>query len=243
MTRPQSPPSPLPVGFQRWTRLLFLHWEVPAPLLRPLVPAPLELDLYEGRAFVSLVAFSMEDIRTAWVPRGWGLNFLETNLRTYVRAPGGSPAPAVYFFSLDASSAIAVATARLFWRLPYYLSRMGRGGTAERQEYRLERRWGPPAKLSVAYGEGAARGTAVAGTLDHFLVERYAFHYVRGEGIWTGQVRHAPYPLQEVTILRVEEEMLAGVGLRACDSTPLAHGSPGVEVAILPLGREPSRIP
>ncbi len=51
--------KPLLVG--DWTRALFLHYELPADVLQPCVP--FDLDLWEGRAFVSLVAFSMEHLR------------------------------------------------------------------------------------------------------------------------------------------------------------------------------------
>ena len=52
--RPQAPV----IGFQRWDKLLFLHWTVSAELLRPLIPARLELDLYEGRSYVSVTPFT-----------------------------------------------------------------------------------------------------------------------------------------------------------------------------------------
>src|SRR6185436_9693580 len=88
-------------GEQRWRQLLFLHWTVPADAMRARVPAGLELDLWEGRAFVGVVPFAMLGVRPSWLPRFAALDFLETNVRTYVVRDG---VPGVYFFSLEAAS-------------------------------------------------------------------------------------------------------------------------------------------
>lgn len=55
-------------GYQRWRSLLFMHWSVPVDLLRPLVPAGMELDLYEDKAYIGIVPFRMEGVRPWWWP-------------------------------------------------------------------------------------------------------------------------------------------------------------------------------
>lgn len=39
-------------GTQRWRELLFMHWAVPPEVMRPLLPAGMELDLWDGQAWV-----------------------------------------------------------------------------------------------------------------------------------------------------------------------------------------------
>ena len=108
---------------QNWRHLLFLHWVVSPERLRPLVPAGLDLDLFEGRAYVGLVPFTMTDVRPLWAPAVAGLsNFHETNARTYVHRAGRDPG--VWFFSLDAANPVAVALARAFFHLPYHHARI-----------------------------------------------------------------------------------------------------------------------
>src|SRR5207237_398182 len=53
---------------QSWRDLLFLHWPIPPEQLRPLVPPQLELDLYEGTAYVGLIPFTMRGVRPVWAP-------------------------------------------------------------------------------------------------------------------------------------------------------------------------------
>ena len=62
------------IGHQNWRKLLFLHWEVPPSALRPLIPGELELDLWEGRAFVGLIPFLCEKTRARFLPPVPGLS-------------------------------------------------------------------------------------------------------------------------------------------------------------------------
>lgn len=116
-------PAGLAVGRQRWTDLLFLHWEVdPAPVQATL-PAGLYCDTFEGRAYVGIVPFFMERVRPAFFPPlPWVSWFLELNVRTYVHDEQGLPG--VWFYSLDCNQPMAVRIARRCFRLPYFHARM-----------------------------------------------------------------------------------------------------------------------
>jgi uncharacterized protein len=82
---------------QQWRDLLFVHWPIAADALRPLVPESLELDLFEGTAYVGLVPFTMTGVRPVGLPAVVGLSsFHETNVRTYVRLADRDPG--VWFF-------------------------------------------------------------------------------------------------------------------------------------------------
>ena len=52
----------------RWERLLFKHWPVEPEAVRPLIPAPLKLDLYDGRAWIGLIPFTMRRVRHRGTP-------------------------------------------------------------------------------------------------------------------------------------------------------------------------------
>src|SRR4028118_886050 len=113
---------PLPEGpwvlRMRWHALLFMHWPVTVDLLRPLIPPALELETFDGSAWLGVVPFRMEDVRPRFLPGvPWLSNFPELNLRTYV-THGGKPG--LWFFSLDAHNPVAVRLARATFGLPYF---------------------------------------------------------------------------------------------------------------------------
>ena len=115
--RPEGPAA----AFHRWMKLCFIHWEVPSEALKPLIHPRLEIDTFEGRAFIGLVPFTMEDIKLRHLPRWPGMtSFHETNVRIYVKLAGN--APGVWFLSLDAASRLCVVGARLTYHLPYHFA-------------------------------------------------------------------------------------------------------------------------
>lgn len=216
-------------GRQTWDNLLFVHYTFPPEAVRALVPAELELDLWRGEAWVGLVPFEMKDIRPAFVPIG--IDFLETNLRTYVHRNGE---PGVYFFSLEASSLLAVEAARFGWGLPYFHADMSTVIEGDRVRYETRRRGGsPPVRASFEYSVGAALGASKVGTLEHFLLERYYLFTVAEGRVGKGQVHHVPYPAHEATLHATHDDLMAAAGLPRTTRPPSAvHFAPGVEVEV-----------
>jgi len=234
--RPEGSPS----GLQKWRSLLFVHWEVPAQVLRALVPPRLEVDTFEGRAFVGLVPFEMHDVRPSrFLPAvPTASRFEETNLRTYVHLGGRDPG--VWFFSLDASSALAVLGARAFFHLPYWHAKMRTERAGDRVVYRSERHWegGSSAALDVTYEVGEELGPAVEGTLEHFLAERYFLYALTGSNVLLrGQVHHSPYPLRRARITELDESLVEAAGIARPEERASELWSPGVDVEVFGLKR------
>ncbi|NUO48362.1 MAG: DUF2071 domain-containing protein [Polyangiaceae bacterium] len=225
---PTRRPDAAPTGEQRWRQLFFLHWIYDAEEVAPLVPKGMSLDLWEGRAYVGLVPFLMEGIRPAWLPRAFAMDFLETNLRTYVIVNGE---PGVLFFSLEASSLLAVKAARYGWGLPYYFAKMSSSREGDRVRYESARR-GAHADLRLDASIGEALGPSAPGTLEHFLLERYLLFTSWRDRIYRGQVHHAAYPAQRATVHHVESTLLEAAGLPPGRGEPLAHYASGVDVDV-----------
>ncbi len=117
-TRPRG----WPVMRQWWGKLLFMHWRIPAALLRPLIPARLSIDTFDGSAWIALVPFTMWGVRPSFAPPVPHLSaFHELNVRTYVHLDG---VPGVWFMSLEANRRLAVRGARTIFHLPYFDARM-----------------------------------------------------------------------------------------------------------------------
>jgi uncharacterized protein len=218
---------------QRWHHLLFLHWTVPAEALRRVIPASLEVDTFDGRAYVGLVPFTMTGIRPPILPALPVLSrFHEVNLRTYVRPPRGEAG--VWFFSLDAASRLAVMGARAWYRLPYHFARMEMRPDGPGWTYRSHRLWPRPlpADCSLRYAPAGRAAVAGEGTLDHFLIERYALYTESGGRLWRARVRHPPYPVQGATVSGLEESLSAAAGIPPPHGELLAHYSAGVDVEV-----------
>ena len=233
------------IFWQSWRDLVFVHWEVDPAEVESLLPRELEPDTFEGRAYVALVPFRMTGIRSVWLPPIPGTDrTLETNVRTYVRRRGAVESiPAVWFFSLEAETTLAVKVARGMYGLPYFKARMRYERTAaaagvERCDASSERLWPQPAparSLVVAEFERAAPfSEAVPGTLEHFLVERYAL-YARHRGRLThAVVRHSPYRIRVGALRGVDAGLVAAAGLSrpSADAHALVHQAEDVTVRI-----------
>jgi uncharacterized protein YqjF (DUF2071 family) len=69
----------------QWQDLLMLNYEVDPKMLQPYLPAHTELDLWQGKALVSMVGFMFKETRVLGVKWPGHVNFEEVNLRFYVR--------------------------------------------------------------------------------------------------------------------------------------------------------------
>lgn len=227
---PSRRPSGRNAGTQRWTDLLFVHFEVDEAELRPLIPRGLSLDLLDGKAYIGLVPFRMERIAPPFYPSALGLSFLETNLRTYVHRDGDRPG--VFFFSLEASSLLAVRVARAFWGLPYHDARMSVVNQGREREYETTRAENG-AHLFARWRTGRDLGRARPGTPDHFLLERYLLYVERGGILQEASVHHVPYPLTEVELVSFDETLSRAAGITRRATIPtFVHASPGVDVEV-----------
>lgn len=224
---------------QRWARLLFLHWQVEADLLRATLPSGLHLDTFQEEAYLGIVPFFMERVRPRFLPPVPGLSwFLELNLRTYVHDDEGRPG--VWFYSLDANQALAVELARKLFHLPYQHARMSAEVEKEQVAYRSARK--SPAESPEAryhYAPSGALQTAEPGSREFFLLERYLLFSVDGKRqLKVGQVHHEPYPFQEAACPSPSKLPFTWNEFPEPKEDPCSVlYSPGVEVEVFPLRR------
>jgi uncharacterized protein len=235
-------PWPLPAGrwvmAQIWHDLLFAHWPVPEAILRPRVPAQLEIDTFDGRAWLGVVPFRMSGVRlrgTSRVP--WLSAFPELNVRTYVVADGK---PGVWFFSLDAGNAIAVAIARAWFHLPYFRARMSCEERLGSIEYASERthRGAASGSWHGRYGPVGEAFSAQCGSLEHFLTERYCLYTVGREGgVLRGDIHHAPWALEAAEAEVRKNTMAEAAGFSLPSEQPILHFSKRQDVVVWPPQR------
>ena len=219
--RPWPMPTSPWIGTQTWTDLLFAHWRIDPRQLRPRIPSSLELDLYDGQAWIGVVPFQMSNVSLRSVPAmPWVSAFPEVNVRTYVRVGGK---PGVFFFSLDAASALAVRTARRFLNLPYFLSDMSLTSTGRTVRFESARRQ-QDATLLATYEPVGEKFRAQPGTLEHFLTERYCLYHVsRREELYRLDIHHAAWSLQRASADIASNTLPQAAGLKIDDGQALVH--------------------
>jgi len=229
--RPWPYPNRLWAIRQDWVQLSFLHWDMEPSSLQSLIPAPLELDLFEGKAYLGLVPFLMDTVRPRFLPCVPGISrFPELNIRTYVRY---NNIPGVLFFSLDAASRIAVWFGRKGFHVPYFFASMSIKKDGDTTHYTSVRH-------GQTAGENRFRGSittreetyySTEGSLEHWLTERYCFYAAHPNGrMMRCDVAHKPWPLKKAVAEIEENTLVQSFGIENHQDPPLVHESAGVQV-------------
>ncbi len=190
-----------------WDNAVFLHFRVPAAELQPFVLHP--LDLHDGDAWVSLVAFTMRGLRLVGLgaPGRWALLPMATqhflNVRTYVRPRGER---GIHFLAEWLTSRLSVPLGPITYGLPYRYAAIQycndlRGGTCAGVVR-------PPGSAAMLRYRATALPAAPATAKDEFLIERYlAFTDHR-----KFKVTHAPWELTPLHVEELETDLIATLG-------------------------------
>ncbi len=217
-----------PVAHQAWRDMIFLHWPVDPMALRRFLPSTLAVDQRAGSGWVSLLPFRALAGRPAGAPRFLGMDYVEVNLRTYVTWRGE---PGIWMFSLDASSRLAAWGGRTLLGLPFAHARITRHGHGREHGYTCLRDGGGHLRVRAA-GDTPPEPPA-PGTLDAFLLERYALFVQHRGALVRVQVLHAPLAVSTATVLELDEDLTTTAGLFVDRARLRAHVSPGVSVTFL----------
>jgi hypothetical protein len=198
-----------------WDDAAFVHYAVAPELLRPHVP--FELDLLNGKAYMSLVAFTQRRLR----PRVGGrlaaavsaplASHPFLNVRTYVRR--GAMA-GIHFLCEWIPNRLAAWIGPPLYGLPYRLGKL---------RYRYDRQSGACHHEILAAGARLAFDVfslddgpptvAPLGTPDAFLLERYIAFTRRAGKDCCFRVEHAPWPQRPATVRVRETTLLDALGL------------------------------
>ncbi|MGH9966838.1 MAG: YqjF family protein [Pyrinomonadaceae bacterium] len=231
----RSRPEGQALMHQNWGKLLFMHWRIEESLLRPLIPDRLEIDTFDGSAWIAIAPFTMWDIRAfpPFVPPVPGLSSMhELNVRTYVHHDG---VPGVWFLSLDCNSKAAVLGARAFFYLPYYNAEIGLEQESQTIAYSLDRTDEPPAQFNACWQIGQTLDYSHQGSLAFFLTERYCLFSEREGELYRARIYHDPWPLQKATLVSFSSSMIESHHLPTPKGDPLLHYAEGIGVDIWPL--------
>ena len=218
-----------PLFLARWDRTVFINYSADPTVLQRQIP--FELDLHEGQALVSIVAFTLVRMRprlggalTEWILRPIASHeFL--NIRTYVRHEGE---PGIYFLAEWLSNRISVLLGPRTFGLPYrfghlhYQHHGSLQGSVSAREGRL-RYSGKVTGLGFA--------PCLPGSLDQFMLERYTAFTERGKRRRVFRIWHEPWPQAPADFEVGENSLIASTGAWWNTAEFVgANYSPGVDV-------------
>jgi uncharacterized protein YqjF (DUF2071 family) len=209
--------------FESWDDLLLASWPVPVSAVRSLVPPGLEIDTFDGSAWVSIVPFRAGNMRLHWLPQIPGqADFHELNFRTYVRL---GDTRAVSFLSLDSPGALASLIGSKLFGLPFRDAtiRIEKRGDGYRVESRRTMRSEPPAEFIASYLPYGEAATPRPGSLENFLTARLSLFVAGRDGqLHRGDISHAPWLLQPVDVQIESNTIARAVGITLPDVPPHA---------------------
>lgn len=215
---------------QSWRNLLFTHWPIPPEILRPYIPSSLQIDTFDGSAWLGVVVFEMKGIYSRGLSSvSLTPKFSEVNVRTYVQYDGK---PGVYFLSLDVGDWASLTIAKRWYRLPYHPAHISIQKEGQTFHYESIRKGKTTAFVT-------SKGTYTPlldvffpseGTLDHWLTERYClFSTNHRANIYCGEIHHCPWPLQKVETEITKHTLFEPFHMDLKDVQPIAHFSKGVD--------------
>ncbi len=231
-TRPDPPVHVArPMLLQAWRDCAFLHWSVDPDALRPLVPAPFEIETFEDRAWISIITFRIERMRPGMLPAVPGLrSAAETHIRTYVAGPDGRRG--IWFTSLDIDPPQAAFLGRFAFALPYWWGSMHieRDGVAFRS--RVERRRPGRGRFELDLLVGEPFTDAELTDRDHFLTARWLLYNGLGPVRGALFAEHPRWPLRHATVVSLEQSLTEADGLPPLEGDPIVHFSDGVDARL-----------
>ena len=231
--RPWKMPSQPWIMYQAWKDLLFIHWEIEVDEIKHLIPKGLEIDTFNGKAWIAVVPFMMRDVKPRYTFPVPGLSyFLELNVRTYVKLNNKA---GVFFLSLEASNPIAVKIARKLFYLPYMDANMSANKKNGYFNYYSNRthKNEPKAEFEVKYKPISDIISYTPDSIESWLTERYCLYSVNQKGqIYIGEIHHKKWNLQEAECQIITNTMTLCHGIKTPKTQPLLHYSKNIEVVV-----------
>ena len=213
---------------QEWRNLTFMQWEVEPSRLEPYIPTGLEIDLFDGKAYVGTIPFQMKNVRPRFLPAVPGISsFPEFNIRTYVKKNG---IPGVLFLTLEAHSRITCWHAPKAYGLPYRYAKCNLKTTDKSFKW-FSKRVSDGVTLEGECRHVGQKMKAEPNTLEYFLFERYSLYTELDGKLQMAYTLHEPWVFQEAEVSLNDNSLTESYNLGVDVMNPqYVHSSAGVYV-------------
>lgn len=197
----------------RWRNLFMVNYEVAAEKLTPFVPRDTELDLFQNRALVSLVAFQFLGTRVKGFRIPWHVNFPEINLRFYLkRTVNGETRRGVAFLREIVPRAAITLVANTLFNEKYVTRQMTQRVRIADDRLKAEYTFREKGRTQmISCITGIHPQVLKQGSLEEFITEHY-FGYTQGKHTNEYRVEHPQWRTLQVQDYKIDLDFGAVYG-------------------------------
>jgi uncharacterized protein len=171
-----------------WRNLVMMNFVVPEQVLKPYLPNGVELDAFEGKCYVSFVAFHFLNTKVKGIGIPFHTDFEEINLRFYVRYPSAEGIKrGVVFISELVPKPMIAWIAKLIYQEKYSYSKIKSKIEQTKQRY-LTFEWGNDLQHELKVETALQVQSILKGSKEEFIFEHY-WGYTSLSSFKTGEYR------------------------------------------------------
>lgn len=197
-----------------WRKLIMMNYQIPPILLQSLVPKHTELDLWEGKCYISLVGFLFKETTVKGIKVPFHINFEEVNLRFYVKSTiNDETKRGVVFIKEIVPKPIIKFIANQFYNENYVSTAMDHKIVEDKKELTVGYEWknkGIKQSFSVKATNTLKRCTI--NSLEEFITEHYWGYNQKNETTFAYEVKHPKWNLYQVTDHTIDIDFEATYG-------------------------------
>jgi len=158
-----------------WENIIMVNYEIDHEVLLPFLPKGVELDLYEGKAYISLVGFMFKNTKLFNIPIPKFGTFEEINLRFYVvRKEGNEIKRGVVFINETIPYKVVAWMANALYKEHYTVVPTKHSITRDDNNQKVTFEWEVNKKWQLIYVENAISSKQMQQlSLEKFIYEHY----------------------------------------------------------------------
>ncbi|UUI04234.1 DUF2071 domain-containing protein [Oceanobacillus jeddahense] len=213
--------NPFPwVMLQKWEHVLFIHLPISPEALRERLPENLELDTFDGQAWISMVAFKVSKNRIRYLPSlPYLCPMLQLNVRTYVKK---NEEKGVYFFTMDTNKLSVVLGGKII-KAPFLHADMTMDKSADTYHINSLRKGKLSARFHASYTPTEDAFHPKKGSLDYWLLERYIFWAYKNGRLYRGDIQHERWKVQNAKVNIAKESLFVFLTKEPIVESPIVH--------------------
>ncbi|MFC5558198.1 YqjF family protein [Ureibacillus thermophilus] len=216
---------------QIWSDILFLHYPVKKEKIEILLPPKIQLDTYEGQAWITIVPYVIKSIGVRglpFIPLGRGIPGI--NVRTYVKM---GEKPGIYFLKLALPQKLTAMMAKYLFHLPYISMDLSFEKTEKMIQFESKTN---PLPFTCQYRVLPASSPIKKETLEEWLLERYCFYTTNTKGkVIRCDIIHEPWFIHKVELVGIENGILSTFHIQSESTHPLIQYSKDANVRLWPI--------